>query len=270
MAGDYLHRDETPFGQAVWERIDEAVVGAAKAQMSARRLLHVEGPYGLGLKSLPAADPLPQERTPEGEAGILAAGAVPVAVIRSPFRLAARDIAACEQTGLPLDLTPAAKAAVACARQEDDLIFNGSKALGCAGLLGAKGSLCCELASWDEIGAAAGDLIRAVTVMDDAGFHGPYTLALAPALFNLLLRRYPQGGTEKEHVETILGDGVVKAPAIGAGGVLMASGKYYASIVLGQDLATAFVGPDGADYGFMVRESAVLRLVVPEAVCVLR
>jgi uncharacterized linocin/CFP29 family protein len=58
-----------------------------------------------------------------------------------------------------------------------------------------------------------------VTGLDDAGFHGPYCLALAPALFNLLYRRYPQGdGTELDQVKTIVTDGVFKAPALKNGG----------------------------------------------------
>ena len=52
----YLHRDDAPFGDDVWEEIDETVVGAAKAQMSARKLLHTEGPLGLGTRSIPGPD----------------------------------------------------------------------------------------------------------------------------------------------------------------------------------------------------------------------
>jgi NAD-dependent dihydropyrimidine dehydrogenase PreA subunit len=37
-----------------------------------------------------------------------------------------------------------------------------------------------NLPSWEEIGAAGNDIIQALTRLDDAGFHGPYSLALAP------------------------------------------------------------------------------------------
>ena len=47
----------------------------------------------------------------------------------------------------------------------------------------------------ETAGLRPGRLFRSseLTKLDAAGFHGPYSLALAPAQYNLLLRRYPQG-----------------------------------------------------------------------------
>ena len=56
MSENYLNRGDAPFSEKVWAKIDEAAVGAAKSQLSARRVLHIEGPYGLGFKLLPGAD----------------------------------------------------------------------------------------------------------------------------------------------------------------------------------------------------------------------
>jgi uncharacterized linocin/CFP29 family protein len=269
MSENYLNRGDAPFSEKVWAKIDEAAVGAAKSQLSARRVLHIEGPYGLGFKLLPGADQAVAES--EGGVKLVASTAVPLAGIHAAFALSARDVAAYDQTGLPFDLGPVARAAIACARQEDDVVYNGSRAVGAAGLLTAKGTQSVGLASWSKIGAAADDIIKAVTKLDDAGFHGPYTLALAPALYNLLLRRYPQGfQSELEHIQTIVTEGVVKAAALKDGGVLIASGPQYATIVLGQDLAVGFVGPRDREYELTVSESLALRLIEPAAVCVLK
>ena len=270
MSEKFLHRGDAPFSEKVWERIDEAVTIAAKGQLSGRRLLHVEGPYGLGLKSVPTPDKVVKGGTEES-AKVLAGSITPVAAIQSGFCLSARDIAAFEEAGLPLDLRAAAAAAIACAKEEDTLIFNGSKPLGVEGILTAKGTQSLKLKPWDEVGAAAGDVIQAVTLLDNAGFHGPYTLGLAPSLYNLLFRRYPQGDkTEIEHLGVLVTDGIVKASAATSGGVLLASGTQFASLVLGQDLLTAFVGPSERDYEFVVSESIALRLMEPAAVCVLK
>lgn len=270
MSDKFLHRDDAPFSEKVWERIDQAVVEAAKGQLSARRVLHVEGPYGLGLKSLPSVEKEIAEAAGEG-VSLAASSATPVAAIQSAFTLSARDVAAFEGTGLPLDLRAAVAAAMSCARQEDALLFSGAKALGVEGLLTAKGTQSLKLKSWEELGGAVNDLIQGVTILDKAGFHGPYALALTPALYNLLFRRYRQGNvTEIEHMRTVVTDGVVKAPAINAGGVLIASGRQFASIVLGQDLMTAFVGPSGRNYELVISESLALRLAEPAAVCVLK
>jgi uncharacterized linocin/CFP29 family protein len=270
MSGKFLHRDEAPLSAQAWAKVDQAVVEAAKGQLSARRLLHVEGPYGLGFKAMPGPDQV-VEGGAEGGVEVVSSAAKPVALIRKGFRLSARDIAAFEEQGVPLDLGAAADAAMACARQEDQLLFNGSKALAVQGLLNAKGTVSHDLKSWDKIGTAADDIIAAATRLDEAGFHGPYALGLAPARHNLLFRRYPQGdSTEIEHLRTLVTEGVIKAPGIAAGGVLLASGSQYATIAVGQDLVTAFVGPAEGAYEFVIFESIMLRLLAPAAVCVLK
>jgi len=270
MSEKFLHRKDAPFSSKVWEKIDEVIIGAAKSQLSGRRLLHVKGPYGLGLKALPSGDKPVDEKTAEG-AKISAGCVTPLAMIQSEFTLPVRDIAAFEQSDLPLDLNEAAKAAISCVQQEDNLIFNGSKTLSLKGLLNVEGSHSVKLKSWDNVGTAAEDIISAATVLDGAGFHGPYALALAPKLYNLLFRRYPQGNTtELEHIRQIITDDIVKAPAIRAGGVLLCTCGQFANIVLGQDLMTGFVGPAGNRYEFLVSESVALWLTQPDAVCILK
>lgn len=270
VSNKYLHRGDAPFGDSVWEKIDHTVVSSARGQLSGRRLLHVEGPYGLGLKAVPGPDEEIEESGTEDGVSVLASREMPVARIEGGFTLPVRDIAAYESTGLPFDVSRAATAAMACARQEDALLFNGSKALGTEGLLTAKGTGKLKLRSWQQVGTAADDIIKAATALDEAGFHGPYALALAPADYNRLYRRYDQGNqTEMGHVESIVTDGIVKAPAIESGGVLLATGKQFASIVLGQDLMSGFIGPADGDYEFSVSETIALRLRAPESVLVL-
>jgi uncharacterized linocin/CFP29 family protein len=270
MSEKYLHRDDAPFGDNVWEKIDETVVGAAKSQLCGRRLLHTQGPYGLGLKVLPTADKPLEEKT-SGGTKIAAPCVIPLVMIQAQFNLPIRDIAAFEQSGFPLDLGNAAKAAMDCARQEDNIVFNGSKAAGVKGLMNIEGSVSVKLSSWETVGNAADDIIKAVTTLDKAGFYGPYTLGLSSELYNLLFRRYPQGNqTEMEHILQIITDGIIKTHPIASGGILLCSGSQFANIVLGQDLMTAFVGPSGGEYQFLVSESSALNVYEAGALCVLK
>ncbi len=96
-------------------------------------------------------------------------------------------------------------------------------------------------------------------------------MALAPAEYNLLLRRYPQGdGTELDHIRTIVTEGVVKAPGLKKGGVLLASGSYFTSLVIGQDMTIGYIGPEGNNMLFHVIESLALLVKVPASICVLK
>ncbi len=97
---------------------------------------------------------------------------------------------------------------------------------GCPACGPLRGFMKMKLSPWGEVEAVMGDLIRAVTAMDEAGFHGPYALGLAPARYNFLFHRYPQGPTTvMEHVRTLITGGVVKIPALKDGGVLLATGR---------------------------------------------
>ncbi len=263
MANKYLAREDAPFGSEVWEAIDDAMVEAAKGQLVARRLLELEGPYGLGLKSIPLKD----ETT---DSGLIAASTLPLVLIYEEFDLGARDLADYEREGITLDRAPVAEAAIAAAEREEELIFSGSDELGIPGLLTTDGVNTVGLADWSEVGAAVEDLIEGVTALDEAGFHGPYTLALAPARYNRLFRRYERGNqTEMEHVKSLVTDGVYKAPTLDEGGVLLATGRQYASIVMGQDMTVGFIGPEGDRIAFTISETLVPRIRRPGAICVL-
>jgi uncharacterized linocin/CFP29 family protein len=262
MANKYLARDDAPFGSEIWDLLDAAMKEAAKSQLVGRRLLDVEGPFGLGLKSVPLQDF-------DDESGLITSAVLPVVLIRKFFQLNTRDLAAYERDGVALETYPVAEAAVDIARREDRLVFSGGTQI--PGLLSVEGSNDMNLLSWDEVGAAANDVIQAITRLDDAGFHGPYSLALAPARYNLLFRLYPQGKrSELEHLQAIVTEGIYKAPALDSGGLLLASTANCASLVLGQDMNIGFVGPMGDKQEFLISESLTLRMRRPSAICVLK
>ncbi len=261
MENSYLGREEAPIGSETWKVLDSTMAEAAKGVLAGRRLLHIEGPYGLGLKAVPMQDQ-------PSEGGLIASSFMPVNLIHKTFIMSKRDLAAAERDGLPLNAAPVATAAIDVATMEDSLIFKGGA--GAEGLLNAAGTSSYNLNSWDAVGKAAEDIIGAVTMLDKAGFHGPYAMALAPGIYNQLFRRYPQGGTELEHIQTIVTDGVFKAPVLESGGVLLASGRQYASIVLGQDMTVGFVGPVGESLEFSISESLALLIREPRAIVALK
>jgi len=65
-------------------------------------------------------------------------------------------------------------------------------------------------------------------------------------------------------------EGVFKAPILESGGVLLASGHQFASIVLGQDMAIGFIGPAEEKLEFSVSESLAPLIRQPRAICVLK
>jgi uncharacterized linocin/CFP29 family protein len=263
MVGDsYLGRGDAPISAETWTILDTTMVEAAKSMLTGRRLLHLEGPFGLGLKAIPLQDSA-------SEGALIRSGFAPVDLIQTSFSLSKRDLAAYERDGMLPNTAAVAMAAIDAARQEDAVIFTGTEQV--KGLMNADGSQSVKLSNWEKIGVAADDLIKAVTALDLAGFHGPYALALSPARYNLLFRRYPQGSTtELEHLQQMVTDGIFKAPVLGDGGVLIASGQQYAAIVLGQDMTIGYTGPSQEALDFTISESLALLIREPRAICVLK
>jgi uncharacterized linocin/CFP29 family protein len=268
MSDKYLARGDAPFGSEVWEKLDARMIEAAKSQLVGRKLLPIEGPLGLGVKTISLQDEA-------NEAGLSVSNILPLAMIRSDFTMGTRDLSSFEREGFGLDLGPVSEAAMETARLEDDLIFNGVQAgIGSQenvdGLLTVEGANSQLISSWDGVGSAADDIMQAITTLDEAGFHGPYVMALAPALYNKLFRLYPRGNkSEMDHLQQMVTRGIAKAPVLSAGGVLMAAGRQYASLVLGQDMTIGFVGPGDAGYEFYIMETLALRIRQPEAICIL-
>lgn len=270
MNSKYLHREDAQFGKALWDKLDETIVSTAKARLTGRRLLPVDGPYGPGIKAIGI--------TEQNVAGTLSdrvrvhiACLQPVPVIESSFTLSMRDIAAFENNGDILDLKAAAEAALHCADQEDAFVFGGVKEAAMEGLLNARGVQKNKLSDWKDTGSAVNNILDAVNKLDKAGFRGPYAMAIPPPRFNLLLRRYPDGNqTELEHLRQIITEGIVKSSALVSEAVIVTAVKEFAAIVVGQDLTTALAGQHGRDYEFVAFETVALRLSEPTSVCVLQ
>jgi uncharacterized linocin/CFP29 family protein len=262
VTNKYLAREDAPFGAEIWDVLDDTMKQVAKSHLVGRRLLETEGPFGLGLKAIPWGD------VESGE-GLVTSSALPVVYLHKPFSLGTRDVANYERDGVVLDTRSLSDAARACARLEDDLVFHGTA--GVPGLLTAPEASSLNLLPWDEVGTAASGIIEAITRLDGAGFHGPYSLALAPARYNLLFRLYPQGKqSELEHIQTMVTAGIFKSSLLGSGGVLLASTAQCASIILGQDMSVGYVGPAGARQEFTISESLAVRVRQPRAICVLK
>src|SRR5512136_2880874 len=119
MEKDYLGRVDAPISAETWKLLDAAMLESAKSQLSGRRLIGIEGPFGFGLKVIPLSDC-------EISEGITGSPTIPVNLLSSSFFLNKRDLAASERDHLLLDLDPVACAAMACAAKEDSLIFSGT------------------------------------------------------------------------------------------------------------------------------------------------
>lgn len=245
-------------------RIEDAAISAAREILSGRRIIDVEGPYGIGLTTVEVGnDDVCREPGPE-EASAVVSRALSVPMIYCRFAISKRRIAAFEQTGQPLNLKVAEDAAQAVASREEEFIYRGQPDFHLGGLLTVEGRQSLDAGNWDNVDEVLGDVIAAVNILDGKGYRGPYGLALAPALYNSLFRRYAGSDLlQIEHLKRLCTRGIVKAAIEGC--VLVA--RDVGSIILGQDLQVSHLTSDAAHEHFAVSESLVLKIEAPDAIC---
>jgi uncharacterized linocin/CFP29 family protein len=257
----------TPSGTlaaALLDEIEQAAISAARDILTGRKILDVEGPYGLGLTNLEVGnDDVCREPGP-GEASAVVSHALSIPMIYRRFSLSKRRIAAFQETGQPLNLKVAEDAGQAVAAREEEFVYYGQPSFHLPGLLTAEGRNNVKGGNWNNVDEVLDNVIEAVNILDGKGYRGPYGLALAPVLYNNLFRRY--AGTDLlqiEHLKRLCTRGIVKAAI--EGGVLVA--KEVGSLVLGQDMQVSYLSPDAAHENFTVNESVVLKIEAPDAIC---
>ncbi len=262
----YLDHEAAPFGPAVWEALEAAAREAFTEAATGRRLLRVVGPAGPGVR-LGAAEDRPVEPDEEtgpvaGEASTAAhihlPDARPLPLLHRPFRVGIRTIAAFETRSEPLDTRAVVEAAQAVAQAEDRLVFRGATSEEMPGLLTQAGGLGISISDWSDPAAAADDLVTAAGRLDERGRHGPFVAAIAPVLFYRLLRPYPGSPlTPLEQLRPAF-ERIEKAPALREGAIVLSRDRTGPRLLVGQELAIAYDGREGAFFRFSMMESVCL------------
>lgn len=276
---EFLDRQAAPLTTDEWSRLDEAVVSTARQILTGRRVVEVLGPLGSGAYSVPYS-----VFAGKSAAGIDLVGdkddfiveatrrdMATLPMLYKDFKLMWRDVEADRHLGLPLDVSTASVAANFVAVQEDNLIFNGSKELGHAGLMTVKGRQTITLTDWEQPGAALADVVKATGALSQAGHYGPYSLVVSPQLFGKMVRVLPNTGMlELDQVKALVSGGVFYSNVLsGAKAVLLATGSQNVSLAIGQDMVTAYLGQANMNHVFRVLETVALLVRRPEAICTL-
>jgi uncharacterized linocin/CFP29 family protein len=261
---NYLNRSSAPFDEEVWAQIDAEAVKAASDMLTGRRFLELDGPYGVGLTSLEIGHDNFCREAKADEAVAIGSRAISVPMLRKGFKLSIRRLAALTQMGQPLHLGPVSEAAEAVACREEEMIYQGQPSFALPGLLTVEGSHSINCPSWEDLDSSLQTVLQAVTCLDTHNFRGPYALALSPALYNGLYRRYT--GTDMlqvEHLKRLCSRGVFKAPIEGA--VLV--DPRAARLVMGQDLMAGYTKQDGVHCEMFLSESLAVVIDDPKAIC---
>ncbi len=268
---DYLARESADLSVELWNRIDDAVIGTARKQLTCRRFLKVFGPLGAGVTTV-AMDGVAKEEVLEDGIGRIAGRTqLELPMFYEDFTLLGRDMEYAAQSGYPLDLSAAIAAAKKAAHREDDLILNGNAALGTSGLLTVKGSNKVKKGDWSKGENGFSDIAAAVSQLAKTGYLGRYVLVVAPDLFLDLQRLQPNTGLlEIDRIKKLIGDNVFMTSTMGMGkAVLVCAEPEYLDLAVGLDLSVGYLELANFNHTFRIMETAALRVKDPAAIVVL-
>ena len=263
---DWLKRDVAPLSARTWKEIDDAAVRAAKQELAARRVADFEGPKGWEH----VAEPLgTRQPAPRSRSGALCSipDVILVHEIRKEFALSWDAVDAFERGARVLETLPAEHAARDVALAEDELAFHGGPRT--TGFLRAEAGPKHALGDWSNPAQVAGDLIAAVSKLDETGIAGPYAAVLDPSRFYAYLRAAAERrvSTEADRLEGLF-TGIHRSAVIRGGAVFSLRGGDFLLIV-GGDLTVGYRNHDeGAVHLFCV-ETVGAHLLNPAAVCAL-
>jgi uncharacterized linocin/CFP29 family protein len=267
----YLSRAESPIPAELWDQIDNAVVSTAKKTLVGRRFLHIFGPLGIGAESIHIDDV--DSVTEVYEDGLMVTKGrkfVEIPTLYDDFTLLAKDLEYSAKYGYPIDMAKAMASAEALSMKEDRLIFFGSKAHGYEGLLNASGTNKIKKSDWREGENAFTDVAAAIERLVSQGVLGAYSLILSPDLYMQLQRIQPGTGLlEIDRASKLVDGRVYRAPVLGSGKAVLVCGEpRNMDLVIGQDMAAAYLEQVDLNHTFRLLETVLLRIKRRQAIVV--
>lgn len=259
---DFLSREGSPISADLWEKIDEAVVSAAKKILTGRRFISIYGPLGAGIQAI-NVDNISELDETEGNISVIRGRTYQhIPLINEDFSLLWRDLEFSEQMGLPVDLSSASRAATQCALREDKLIFYGNDELGYKGLLTEDGIVKFPISNWSEGENPFKDISIGLAKFIENGIVGRKALVVSPNLFVQLQRIQPgTGTTEYDRINKLLDGNIFSTPVLKDDkAVLVCSEPQNIDLVIGQDMITSYLETKNLNHYFRIMETILLRI----------
>lgn len=267
---DYLSRDDAPFSGALWDQIDQTVVGSIKQTLVGRRFLPLYGPLGSSVRVATIDAPGHIEEFEDGFVSTSKRNLAEVPQLYADFWLNWRDMANAQKDDMPVDLSAARSAAFNIARNEDRMVFYGNERLGIKGLLNAEGSQKLTLRNWSQGENPFLDVAAGVTALEQADRLGRYALILSSDMYLHLERLQPNTGLlERARVADYLGGRLFKSTVLEEKtALLVCCESPYMDLLVGQDFATAYLEMVDLNHHLRIMETALLRIKAPDAIVI--
>jgi uncharacterized linocin/CFP29 family protein len=261
-----LHRELAPISDGAWAQIEEEAERTLKRYLAGRRVVDVKGPGGVMLSAVGTGH-LKNLAAPG--AGIIARQREVKALVemRVPFELERQAIDDVDRGANDADWQPLKDAAKLIAFAEDRAIFEGYAAAGIEGV---------RQGTSNKVAAMPGDpahypdaIAEALSQLRLAGVNGPYSVVMGADAYTALSEASDHGYPVIQHIQRLVNDEIIFAPAIAGAFVLTTRGGDF-ELHLGQDVSIGYLSHDDKNVSLYLQESMTFLLLTAEAAVALK
>jgi len=256
-----LHRELAPISDAAWAQIEEETSRTLKRYFAGRRVVDVKGPRGTALSSVGTGH-LQTIATP-GEGVIARQREVKALVeLRVPFELDRQEIDDVDRAANDSNWQPAKDAARQIAFAEDGAVFEGYAAAGIVGI--RQGTSNPKMTLPSDVRAYPEAIAQGLSRLRLVGVNGPYSVVLGAEQYTALAETSDHGYPVLEHVQRLVKDQIIWAPAIDGAFVLTTRGGDF-ELHIGQDVSIGYSNHTDTTVRLYLQETFTFLLLTTEA-----
>lgn len=256
-----LHRELAPISSAAWASIEDEATRSFKRNSAARRVVDVEGPFGLDIDSVTVGHRSKIDSPAQGIHAYLR-NPQPLVELKVPFTVSREAIDDVDRGAQDSNWDPVIDAVSELAKAEDRAIFTGYPAANIQGLADLSPHQIPFPAAPDDVPDAVS---RALSALRLESVDGPYSLVLPADIYTLVSETVNDGYPIREHLRRLLGDGeIVWAPALTNASLVSTRGGDF-QMTIGQDVSIGYDSHDADTVNLYFFESFTFLTYTPEA-----
>ena len=256
-----LHRELAPISDAAWSQIEEEATRTLKRHLAGRRVVDVEGPGGFELSAVGTGHLAGSGSVVDGTLTRLRT-VQPFAELRTAFELDRQAIDDVERGAADSDWQAVKDAARQLAFAEDRAIFDGSAPAQIQGIRSASSNPPVALPA--DAREYPDAISKAISQLRLQGVNGPYRAVLSADAYTLVSETRDHGFPILEHIQRLVSDEIIWAPAIAGAVVLTARGGDFA-FHLGQDVSIGYTSHTAEAVQLYLQETFTFLTLTTEA-----
>lgn len=257
---DMLKKELAPLTDKAWDEINDRAREALKTQLSARKVLHVNGPNGWDYNVLTEGRLTNIEDNGKGvNSGIYQVK--PLTEARVVFELNRWELDNIERGAKDIDLGPLEEAVSKIAEFEDNTVFNGLES---SNIKGLKTEAVNNLQLGQDSSEIIANILEGKILLNNALAETPYSLIVGKDAWKIIQTK-TEGYPLHRRIEHLI-DGEIIFSKVIDGAFLIPFDHADLELTIGKDYAVGYENHDSKNVKLFITVSFTFRILDPEII----